>query len=294
MMRAVSLAMVFGAAAAWAQDAVREAVGPGLVDVVNARNLGMGSAYMSLGYGTEAILGNPAAMSLYPRFQIEASGAYDIAHQAGFFTAAAMDSQTSAMGLGVSYSYISFGGEAGRRHAHLPTVAASYALGESATVGVSLRYFGVLGETGGPQSGHTLGVNVGACIRPVKQLVFGLSGHNLILGTNPDVHRFGVLSVSTLLFEQLTLAVDGRLELIGDLPRFAIQAGLEWLIAKKVPVRFGYQGDFIRSHQYLSGGVGLFFDGSGIDVAYRHELGGANGRFLALTLKLQLRNEEQQ
>ena len=54
------------------------------------------------------------------------------------------------------------------------------------------------------------------------------------------------------------------------------------------PVRIGYQFDGIANHQYLSGGIGWFSDGSGIDFSYRHELGGQEGRLISLTLKLQL------
>lgn len=46
--------------------------------------------------------------------------------------------------------------------------------------------------------------------------------------------------------------------------------------------------DTIAGHQYISAGVGWFNKGSGIDFVYRHELGGAEGRLISLTLKLQL------
>ena len=60
------------------------------------------------------------------------------------------------------------------------------------------------------------------------------------------------------------------------------------MIAEAVPLRIGYQYDDIMHHQYISAGVGWFNQGSGIDFAYRHEIGGTEGRLISLTLKLQL------
>ena len=43
-------------------------------------------------------------------------------------------------------------------------------------------------------------------------------------------------------------------------------------------MRLGYQCDGIANHQYLSAGVGWYTEGSGVDFAYRHELGGHQPR----------------
>ncbi len=274
------------ACGAWAQTPDPGITGPRLTDLVAARNIAMGGAYMALGYGTEAIGGNPAALSLYQRYQFEASGAYDFAHQFGMATLGVVDSATSQLAMGLSYHFATYGA-ATRRWGHVTTLALAFAPHEKVHLGLSARHYGILGAT----DGHTVTLNPGIIIKPIKELSFGLSGHNLILGNNPDVHRYFVLSSAALIKEQFTPAIDVRLEFVGEQPRVALHGGVEWLIAETVPVRLGYQADFIRNHQYLSFGVGYFVEGSGVDVAYRHEFGGELGRLVSLTLKLQLKQE---
>ena len=78
------------------------------------------------------------------------------------------------------------------------------------------------------------------------------------------------------------------LKAAGPQPRFAYQGGLEWLAGMSFPLRLGYTYDGIGNHQYVGGGIGYFSEGSGLDLSYRHELGGDQGQLIALTVKLQL------
>lgn len=283
MARAAGLLIALWAGIASAQAVAPPSPGPKLVDLLHARNHGMGGAFMSLGYGAESVDGNPAALSLYQRYQIELSGAYDFAHQFGHGTVVFADSQTSQVALGISYSYATYGG-AQRRHAHVTTMASSVALGEKLLVGLSLRHYGILGAT----DGHTFTTNLGFVVRPVKEIFFGASAHNLILGANPDITRYFVVSFGALIADQVTPAIDLRLELVDGQPTFVGMAGAEWLIGKLVPVRLGYQGAFATQQHYISAGVGIFVEGSGVDLSYRHELSSEASRLLSLTLKLQL------
>lgn len=285
MWRGLLLLFVLGAPLARAQDeqpASTPPAGPDLRDLMHARNLAMGGAYMSMGYGAETLGGNPAALSAFKRYQIEASGAWDIPNGMGFGTLALADS-TNVIAGGLSYHFVTFGGLE-RRWAHVTTMALSYALAEWLHLGVSGRHHVLVGAS----QTNSITMNAGLVVKPLPQLSIGVSGHNLINNFNRDITRFFVASVSALLFNQLTPCFDLRADFNQPTPRFAFHGGLEWLIAMTVPVRIGYQYDGIMNHNYLSFGVGWFLEGSGIDLAYRHELGGAEGRMLALTLKLQL------
>ncbi len=256
--------------------------GPDLRDVMQARNFGMGGAYQSLGYGAEVIGGNPAGLSLYKRYQIEANGAWDI--PSGFVTGGvALADSTGPLAMGISYNFVTFGGFE-RRWAHLTTLALSYALADWLHLGVSGRHQVITGAT----NTNSISMSAGLVVKPATWLSLGFSGHNLIPNYNADVTRFFVASVSGLFLGQLTPVFDLRMDFNQPQARLAYQAGLEWLIAMTVPVRVGYQYDGIAHHQYLSGGLGWFVEGSGIDVSYRHELGGNEGRLIALTLKMQL------
>ncbi len=283
MVRAAISSMILMASVAVAQEnELPTPQGPDLRDLMHSRNLAMGGAYMSMGYGAEVISGNPGALSAFKRYQIEASGAWDIPNGMGFGTVVLADS-TNPVAAGISYHFVTFGGLQ-RRYAHVTTVATAYALAPWLHLGVSGRHHVIIGAT----NTNSVTVNAGLVIRPAEWLSLGISGHNLIVNFNPDITRYFVASASSLIAGQLSPCFDLRADFNGPTPRFSYQGGIEWLIGMSFPIRVGYQFDGIANHQYLSGGLGWFVQGSGIDVSYRHELGGANGRMVSLTLKLQL------
>lgn len=240
----------------------------------------MGGAYRSLGYGAEAVTGNPAAMSLYKRYQVELSGSWDIPNGFGFGTLALADS-TTPVAAGVAYQFASYGGLE-RRSGHLSTFALAAALGELVHLGVAVRHQAITGAT----NANSVTGNAGVVVRPASWLSLGLSGHNLVATYNRDVTRYFAASASGLFLGQLSPAVDVRADFNAPSPRFAVHAGIEWLVAMALPLRIGYERDGIRGREHVAGGIGYFDAGNGIDLAYRHELGGSQGRMLALTLKL--------
>lgn len=261
--------------------------GPDLRDLESSRNMAMGGAYEALGYGAETIGGNPAGLSLYKRYQIEATGSWDVPQGYGFGSIAVADS-TNPLSMGISYHFATFGGEQ-RRWAHLTTVALAYSFGELIHIGLTTRHHVLVGAS----NTNSITVNAGLIAKPVSWLTLGFSGHNLIHVYNRDITRYFVASIGVQILGQLTPAFDLRMDfnqIVNGVvvPRLAYHAGIEWLIAQTFPIRIGYQMDTIANHQYISAGVGWFSEGSGIDFAYRHELGGTEGRLLSLTLKLQL------
>lgn len=261
---------------------VGEGTSPDLRDLMSARNMAMGGAFEALGYGAEVINGNPAALSLYRRYTIELNGAWDVPQGFGFGSLSLADS-TNAMAMGISYNFATFGGEQ-RRWAHVTTVAMAYSFADWIHLGVTTRHQALVGAS----NTNSITMNAGLMFRPVQWLTFGFSGHNLIPVYNRDVSRYFVGSVSMIILGQLTPAFDLRMDFNQSNPRLAYHGGLEWLIAETFPVRLGYQYDGIMNHQYLAAGIGWFNEGSGVDLGYRHELGGQEGRLISLTIKLQL------
>ncbi len=87
----------------------------------------------------------------------------------------------------------------------------------------------------------------------------------------------------------LTLAADVRADFETDgRTTFTYSGGLEYIFGQNFPLRAGYTWDgFTRSSQ-LGVGLGLMMPGGGIDLAYRHDLGGENGRLVALTVRMQV------
>jgi len=244
--------------------------------------MAMGGAYESLGYGAEAVGGNPAAISMFKRYTTEAAGSWDIPQGYGYATLAVLDS-TGPVAAGISYHFATFGG-ADRRWAHLTTLALALPILEFLHIGVAARHHVLVGAS----NTNSISLNAGLAFRPAEWLSIGVSGHNLIPVYNVDITRYFVASVSSLLFGQLTPAFDLTVDFNQAAARLAYHGGLEWLIANTVPVRAGYEYNGITNHQYLGFGLGYFSSGSGVDLAYRHELGGTGGKLLSLSLKLQV------
>lgn len=278
MRRIFALLLVLVASATFAQ--IEQT--PDLRDLQHSRNIAMGGAYEALGYGAEAIGGNPAALTLYKRYQIEATGSWDIPQGFGFGSVGLADS-TNPLAAGITYHFATYGGPE-RRWAHLTTLALAYGIGDIIHLGVAARHHVLVGAS----NTNSISMNAGVIVRPVSFLTFGFSGHNLISVYNRDVTRYFVASISAQILGQLSPAFDLRMDFNQVNPRLAYHAGIEWLIANSFPLRVGYQYDGIMNHQYLSGGIGWFSDGSGVDLSYRHELGGQEGKLVSLTLKLQL------
>ncbi|MEW6433384.1 MAG: hypothetical protein AB1730_17915 [Myxococcota bacterium] len=274
---ALALVAVTAAAAA----AQPTPVSPDLRDVMSARNVAMGGAFESMGYGAEVILGNPAALSAFKRYQIELNGAWDPGLGYGYGNVAVADS-TTALAAGISYQFATFGGFE-RRWAHTTTLALAYPLAEFLHLGVAARYNVLVGAS----NTNSVTMNAGLVVRPFDFLSLSFSGHNLIPNYNVDLPRYFVASVSGLFLKQLTPVIDVWMDFNQPAARFSFRGGVEWLIDETFPLRVGYQYDGIVNKQYLSGGLGYFAEGSGVDLAYRHELAG-DGRLISLTLKLQL------
>lgn len=278
-MARTALLIALAAATAAAQPVP---VSPDLRDVMSARNHAMGGAFESLGYGAEVILGNPAALTLYKRYQIEGNGAWDPGLGAGYFNIAVADS-TTTLAAGISYQFATYGGTE-RRWAHTTTLALAYPLADFLHVGVAARYNAIVGAS--PTNSVTM--NAGLVVKPADFLSISFSGHNLVPNYNVDLPRYFVASVSGLFLKQLTPVFDLWLDFNQPAARFSFRGGVEWLVAETFPLRLGYQYDGIVNKQYVGAGIGYFSGGSGIDLAYRHELSNGKGQLVALTLKLQL------
>ncbi len=257
---------------------------PNLQDVMAARNFGMGGAYRSLGYGAEAITGNPAALSIYKRYTLELSGAYDVQHQWGYGGISISDSVTNELAAGVAYQMVTLGEGDARRLAYLTTAASAYPLSQNFHVGVAIRHQVITGE----DNTNSITMSAGLIFRPWDELCFSVSGHNLIGVWSGDVPRYFAFGISSLIGGQFTPTVELRADFNDPKQtKVAFSGGIEWLAGDTFPIRLGYSYDQMTNTQHVGFGLGYFSEGSGIDLAYRHEINGTNGKMLALTIKIQ-------
>jgi len=256
---------------------------PGLNDLMQARNYAMGGAYRALGTGSESVDGNPAAMGMRKRYEISLAGAFDTHTKFGFGALTLYDTQTSDLGAGISYHLISVGQDPQHRVASMFTLALSYPLSQSIFLGASGHY---VIENGAIHS-RDFTMDAGIALKMTDALSASLSGHNLINTDNPDLKRYYAFGLGYSK-GPFTWAGDVRADFTSNDTQYIPGTGFEYVAGGAFPLRAGYSFNSRTSSNYVSGGLGLLGDGAGIDLAYRHEFGGAESRLIALTIKLQL------
>ncbi len=286
--RAALLLALLLSSRAWAQDApvpVTQPVAEDLRDLMGARAYGMGGAWRAMGVGAETGTGNPATLSIFRTYRVEITGAWDWAGKDAFAMASVADSSTSLLAAGVTYQVASFGKGPTRSTAHFNTLALSLPLADSFLVGVSTRYLVMRGA----RTANAVTGDAGILFRPTQLISLGLSAHNLIDTGNPELTRYYSLHGS-IIAGIFSAAADVRADFTtNSQTTLTYSGGVEFLLGKQFPLRAGYTWDgFTRSSQ-IGAGLGLQLKGGGIDLAYRHDIGGENGRLLALTFKVQVK-----
>ncbi|WP_233166483.1 hypothetical protein [Archangium sp. Cb G35] len=266
------------------EDTSRQPRAEDLREILSARAYGMGGAWRALGVGAESGTGNPAALAAFRSYRIELTGAWDWAGKDAFGMVALADSSTSALAAGVSYQLISLGKGVERATGHLNTVGLAIPFGDSLMVGVSSRYLLMRGA----RQANAITGDAGIIFRPAPIISLGVSAHNLIGTGNAELTRYYTAHAGVFA-GLLTLAADVRADFeTNNTTTLTYSGGMEYLFGQSFPVRAGYTWDgFTRSSQ-LGVGIGVLTPGGGIDIAYRHDIGGENGRLVAVTLKVQV------
>lgn len=265
-------------------DTSRQPRAEDLREILSARAYGMGGAWRALGIGAEAGTGNPAALAAFRSYRIELTGSWDWVGQDAFGMVALADSSTSLLAAGVSYQLVSLGKGVERSTGHLNTVGLAVPIADSLMIGVSSRYLLLRGS----RQANAITGDAGILFRPSPVFSLGVSAHNLIGTGNAELTRY--YSAHAGLFAGLlTIAADVRADFETDSrTTLTYSGGLEYILGQSFPVRAGYTWDgFTRSSQ-LGVGIGLLTPGGGLDLAYRHDFGGENGRLVALTFKVQV------
>ncbi|WP_308809560.1 hypothetical protein [Archangium lansingense] len=265
-------------------DTSRQPRSEDLRELLSARAYGMGGAWRALGIGAESGTGNPAALAAFRSYRIELTGAWDWVGQDAFGSVALADSATSPLAAGVSYQLVSLGKGVERATGHLNTVGLAVPFGEAFMIGVNSRYLLLRGA----REANAITGDAGILFRPSPVIAIGVSGHNLIGTGNAELTRY--YSAHAGVFAGLlTLAADVRADFeTNNQTTLTYSGGLEYILGQNFPIRAGYTWDgFTRSSQ-VGVGIGLLTPGGGIDLAYRHDFGGENGRLVALTFKVQV------
>ncbi|WP_223642783.1 hypothetical protein [Corallococcus sp. EGB] len=255
-----------------------------LREVANARSLGMGGAYRATGLGADALLGNPAAMALFPAYRIEGTGAYDPRNKEGYLGISLADSSSGRLALGVDYHWLSLGRGGARTKSSYSTLGAALPLGQSLLIGLSGHYLRLSGQS---RFANSITMDAGLLLRLSEELTIGVSGHNLIDTDNVELTRY-YSAHAAYVGPAVVVAFDVRGDFeTRDSTVFTYNTGAEYILDQTIPVRVGYTYDGFQKVSRVTVGAGFMSPGGGgVDLAYQHDLGGLNGRLLVLTLRI--------
>ncbi|MFP2963434.1 hypothetical protein ACLEPN_38230 [Myxococcus sp. 1LA] len=257
-----------------------------LRDVMSARAYGMGGAYRALGLGVDAMMGNPAAMVLYPSYRMEGTGAWDSHRKEGLLGVSVIDAATSRLGMGMDYHWVSVGRGGARASAHLSSLGVGLPISQSLMLGATVRYLRMSGQS---RFANSVTGDAGIMLKLSQSLMAGFSAHNLVDTDNDELTRYYSAHIGVMT-GLLTLAGDVRADFTtNDTTTFTYHGGLEYILGQMFPVRAGYSYDGFTRTSQISTGLGYMSEGGGgLDFGYRHDLGGPKGRMLALTIKLNM------
>jgi opacity protein-like surface antigen len=294
-------------------------------DFPGARALGQGEAIRATATGAEAVMLNPAGMSLVKQYVIEGMYGFNVENLGHHVHLSVVDSITSRVAAGLFYDFIytepklgfnwaggQIQSERWKREGHAAGLSLSMALGDKFMIGLTTKYLhfdtnAPLPKGTSPGSldfDHVNGVtfDVGLIVRLGDKFNIAAIGYNLwdhgreapiSLGFGLAYVPLPVLSInfdtSINFTGYKTLHVDStdpsKIKLENKVSA-RLGPGIEWKISGKVPVRVGYLYDSGLSGQYLTMGVGYLSPQFGIDLGYRVKVGGGLENFLMLGLRL--------
>jgi hypothetical protein len=151
--------------------------------------------------------------------------------------------------------------------------------------------------------GSVVSFDVGATLRIIDELRLGVAGQNLWAHGFEMPTRLG-FGLAYRFNQTLLFAADGMIDFNGSQectavstlglcsqsqPRltYRIGGGGEYYIANHVPIRLGYMYDSNLGASHVSGGLGYFGSGFGVDFSLRQRVSAGNETILLLGLRYQ-------
>jgi hypothetical protein len=252
-------------------------------DFLGTRPLGMGGAHRAIVTGNDAIVLNPAGMSLFKRYSFEAQ--YLLATKFDsengpdqhVFHVSVVDNQIQYFATGMAYTRVERGDDkTGNRY----DMAFSVPLTEGLLIGTDIKYLDF--ERKDKPNTDAVSVDVGMLLRTSVGLNLAVVGYNL---TNTADYLEHPISMSAALmyspFRTLELSFDWGInfqkpsdieEPTGDKETgYSYAFGIEYLLLGQITLRGGYLIDNSRpsgDDQYWSLGVGYVTQRFAFDFGY--------------------------
>ncbi|MBX3264399.1 MAG: hypothetical protein KIS78_18765 [Labilithrix sp.] len=253
-----------------------------LGEVQHPRSVALAGAQQVWGGSTTAVFVNPANLSLYRVYHLEALAAFSPEAGRQSYGGAVVDSSTSRLAGGFGGTWSQMDPDGIRRQWTDLRLTLAYPLGDRFHLGATGRYMRVNQGTARGPFGASLAsdgtssepivneftFDAGAAVAITEQLRFAVSGRNL---TAPGTSLLPVAVAGGLGWSNQTVSAEANtlvdFTTFGS-ARMRMMAGAEILLADRIPLRAGYRYDAgLKTHA-----VGL---GAGyVDRRFSIEVGG--------------------
>ena len=254
-------------------------------DFVGVRPLGMGGAHRAIVTGNDAIMRNPAGMSLFRRYSFEAQYLVkpDWMTEGGteehIFNASVVDNQIAPFATGLSYTRVERGDDKkGNRY----DIAFSYNISQNLMLGTNVKYIN-FGLDKKNDAVDAVTVDVGMLLRFDFGLYIGVVGYNLTNTADYLEHPismaaafmyspFNSLELSFDWFTNFQKPVDPQDPIGEKETAYSYHFGAEYLLLGQFLIRAGYvidQACPIDNEQYWAAGAGYISKTVAIDFGYQ-------------------------
>lgn len=274
--------------------------------LVGPRALGMGGALRASSAGSAAVLVNPAGMSMAKQYVM--GGHYqfrssDAAHHAH---ASIVDSYTTAIAAGLSYSYVNAspdrtlatqGGGLDLEESeqtHEVGLSLSLPLGQWLLFGLTTRYINykarladaVPGGVFGP-SLSTVGLDVGAIVRLGDWVRVAAVGHNVVPVHDQLYPQQLGLGTAISPMPWLTAEFDSVIDFTSDPSGVSVNfhGGLEGFFANSYAFRLGTQHNMYLDATHLSVGGAYMTPQAGFQVSLQQQVAGGKATVVAAAMQ---------
>jgi hypothetical protein len=265
------------------------------LEPMGARGLGMGGAVIASGTGSDALIANPAAMSLVRSYIWENYYTYNNKTAGHHGLTALVDSfknERLAAGLFTSVGAAEPVDEASGTKLEEKLWRAGLALSLAFTdwfaLGVNGHYnnYVLKDLPTGDVKEKFFTLDVGAIAKIGEMFSLGAVAYDLLSEhSDQRPYVFGAGVAARLFKNQLLLEVDGLLE--GKKPW--IRGGAEFFFGQGIVVRGGGgRREFVEATT-VSGGLGYITKGSSIEFSVQHQLDGARATIVGLDLRFFIR-----
>jgi hypothetical protein len=297
---ALALAGALLESGAWAQE-----------EFTGSRSLGMAGAHRAIVTGNDAVYLNPAGMPLTRKYALEGGYLFDPGTDTHIANVSVVDSVTSRLAAGVSYSYVN-----GRRAiaspdgglvkvdrtGHLAHLALAAPLGREVTFGLGAKYLDVSYQ--GRAAANAVTVDAGIHYRFSQMFSAALVGYGLTNSGSAEAPLAMAVGLAFGPSAKLSFALDWVIDFttrkyLEEIPQASrqrsvaheVHLGLEWMPAPYLALRAGYFHDRVTRldpDNAFTFGIGFFSPKSrfGFNAAYAQRFRNTDERQVIAALQL--------